>query len=44
MPLISIDFPFQPPRGVGLRAMTLSSTYSNLTDVERSHGGRDSFL
>ena len=26
MPLTSIDFPFQPPRGVGLRAMTLSSS------------------
>jgi hypothetical protein len=26
MPLTSMAFPFQPPRGVGLRAMTLSSS------------------
>jgi endonuclease YncB( thermonuclease family) len=48
MPLTSIDFPFQPPRGVGPRAMTLSSAYSNSNGVMKSIGRamefRDRFL
>jgi endonuclease YncB( thermonuclease family) len=41
MPLTSIDVPFQPPRGVGLRAITLSSAYLN--DVERTMAGATDF-
>src|SRR4051794_30868056 len=46
MPLTSIDFPFQPPRGVGLRAMTLSSAYRNSTGGEQSRAmaGATDFL
>jgi endonuclease YncB( thermonuclease family) len=43
MPLTSIDFPFQPPRGVGLRAMPLSSAYRNLTDADGAMTGATDF-
>jgi endonuclease YncB( thermonuclease family) len=43
MPLTSIDFPLQPPRGVGPRAMTLSSAYRILADVSGAMAGATDF-